>query len=450
MTNGFHTQEEHRIAWEWLSMNARFLDAAEARERLFMDPAGYAVFEAPGLKFDGHEQNEYQIYLAKPACPEEEGTKLAWNLYVPCVKNIEISDTETAFTQYAGPVWLNDGEQMRVGDLALWSAKNTRAEDGAARKQRKGRRGPSTTFFGDEFMASDAVTRRISTLTNTPLSIEECTGKTWFSVNEGRNRDTVVLYITPDGTVEKLSLDLLNVHNAIASLVENNGSPVIRGRDILKQLGSKNPYQEGQKQAIERCFAHVFRLMNAHIAIDVRRNVENIPDTEARKLLQPIIRGDIEMIGNIETGALTDFELILTPRNPSDLFTALPLYEHAKGVHGILQVRSDVRKIGSGSGSVQERITTYISMRIAEKKTNDTILVNTMLNVLGIDPTDRKARHRAVESARNILNELMELPEVASGARLTGYEERRKGKTVEAFVLAVSRKTARAKKVKKQ
>ena len=457
MTNGTHTQEERRRAWEWLAQNVRRLTLDEAVSSLFMDPTGYAVFEAPALEFEGHAPvGEKQLYLIKPEAPEDTDNKLAWLLFVPCVRDLELPDEEgdpeskfVRFSQYAGAVRWADGVQMRLGDLALWFADNDSSSEQSERIH------VPASVIGPGFIANDKITKTISVMSADELSEEECRGIVPLDINVGTGKNIMVLFNAPDG--KELSAECLSVMDAIVSIIEANGQSRFRGTDLLKQVGITNPYQEGQRATLLHYAEIIKTLRKTEILIDTTGITKGMePDLSRSDLSAQLLCAWIETLyKRTDDGEVPyDFIVTLLPTDASDIYTAFPSYKYAKDNGQVVSVQRNVYDLPSGRGKQQRLIRDYLARRIGEhnpgKKVGDgkpkdgktkktrTVLLDTICRVIGIDPNDKDKRRRIASKTESLLAEMAELSEVAGGVRLDGFEVLKEGRTTRGYELTVS------------
>ena len=457
MTNGTHTQEERRRAWEWLAQNVRRLTPEEAFSSLFMDPTGYVVFEAPALEFEGHAPvGEKQLYLIKPEAPEDTENELAWLLFVPCVRDLELPDEEgdpesrfIRFSQYAGAVRWSDGVQMRLGDLALWFAYNTEVT-----KRSSGAHVPAAKV-GPAYFAIDKITNTISGARST-LSEDECRG-TWFEVRDniyknGKLTQTMVRFNTPDG--KPLDNEKKAMIDVLGSLIEANNHARFKGSDILRQMGIKNPYQKGEIATLRRCYKTLEHLLLSLIAIDTteRAQMENRAITRGVKVTR-VLNADIELLASREEGEedeTFDFVVTLTPPELDDLYSAIPTYQHAKSIEQIVHAQRSAYELESTRGAQRGKIRDYLLIRIGTKgkAMSNRVLLDTICEEAEIDPGDKDKRKRVARSTEAILNDLMKLNEVAGGRKLSGYSvvKDKNGRTIRGYDLDI---TAVRKPVKK-
>lgn len=449
MTNGTHTQEERRRAWEWLAQNVRHLTLDEAVSSLFMDPTGYAVFEAPALEFEGHAPvGEKQLYLIKPEAPEDTDNKLAWLLFVPCVRDLELPDEEgdpesrfIRFAQYAGAVRWADGVQMRLGDLALWFADNDSSSEQSERIH------VPASSIGPGFIANDKVTKTVSVASSDRLTEDECNGD-WIQVADRMRGETMVSFKTPDGM--QLNAEKIEVLDAIASIMEANGQAQIRGTDLLRQIGITNPYQAGQRPTIRHYAEIVDYLMAARIAIDTtaKASKENRNITE-EVTLGNVLHGQLKLqrIKSEDGEEVTDFVIVLAPPDNTDLYSATPLYRHAKDLKQVVSVHRSIYELPSGRGQQQRLIRDYLARRIGEHGTSKTITLDAICEYLDIDPKDKTQRNRVARRTESLLEEMKGLDEVAGKTCLNGYEVVRNGRTIHGYKLDTS--TPKKRTVKK-
>lgn len=429
-------------ALEAYEQHVRRPTADEASTVMF-DATGFYAFMAPGLQFEGQPFNEGpQLYLAKPSCPEDTDNFLNWDVFVQAFDEISLEGGELNFSNpHAGPVHFADGSHMRLGDLLLQFASKV-----GGKKPRQVRLKP-----GDGFLANDKVTKTVSTITKSVLSIAECQGEP-FRVDD-KVKGPIVRYIA-DGEPRLLNAFELSVLDAIGSLVVTNGQAVIRGADILRQVGITNPDQRGQRSTVGEYAKTVSKLMTSLISIDTTDRARRVDPSVLEEItLRPFVCGEMRLQkkANPDGGEETcDFELVLTPPNPDSLCSALPLLEHAKGLKQVVRVPRSVYDLPSGRGRNQRLIRDYLARRIGEKGTSDVIKLDAICTAVGVDPSDANGRSRVCKTAEALLKEIQMLEDGPGGRRVTGYKKQKNGRRVESFVVDTEEAPKARKRTRKK
>lgn len=192
---------------------------------------------------------------------------------------------------------------------------------------------------------------------------------------------------------------------AICSLARD-GYTVIRGSDLLKFNGYKNPYQKSAQSTMNRAYHSVRKMWRMHIAIDTTK--EN--KTKYSGLLesydeQPLIDCNWSVL-RFEDGAL-DFEITLNLTNNGTPLGALPLAVYASDKTQLLFAeRTDLEFATIGKLTLDHRLMwRYVLRRMKDKTTSTTIVFDTIFKNIDLENIDRFKRGKMLSILHKMLEE---------------------------------------------
>lgn len=192
---------------------------------------------------------------------------------------------------------------------------------------------------------------------------------------------------------------------AICSLARD-GYGVIRGSDLLKFNGYKNPYQPSAKDVMRRAYQSVRKMWRIHIAIDTTQEKKG----SYSRLLesydeQPLV--DCNWSVMRFDGDAPDFEIKLNLTNDGTPLGALPLAVYAADKKQLLLAeRTDLEFATIGKLTLDHRLMwRYVLRRMKDRTTSTTIVFDTVFKNIGIESADRYKRAKMLNILQRMLEE---------------------------------------------
>ena len=192
---------------------------------------------------------------------------------------------------------------------------------------------------------------------------------------------------------------------AICSLARD-GYTVIRGSDLLKFNGYRNPYQASAQDTMRRAYQSVRKMWRMHIAIDTTNEKKTRYSGLSESYdEQPLIDCNWSVL-RFEDGTL-DFEITLNLTNNGTPLGALPLAVYAADKKQLLLAeRTDLEFETIGKLTLDHRLMwRYVLRRMKDKTTSTTIVFDTIFKNIGLEDADRFKRGKMLTILHRMLEE---------------------------------------------
>lgn len=235
----------------------------------------------------------------------------------------------------------------------------------------------------------------------------------WITIPAGRVKGKAIttrIRIVNRASIDELeSAYQLNAgdmfwHDAVYSIA-NDGVAIIRGSDMLKTMGYKNPYRGEAASTMGAALQSVMKMNDTKVAIDTSGEAKAYPNVKRSYRLQSIIDGNIEVMEL--DGGQHDFEIRLNTTGVSSPVEALPLATYARDKGQWLLTESaemtfkTLRRV-----TLEHRVMwSYVLRRLKSKTAKKTIVFDTMFRNIGMADIDARKRGQMLTQLHKMLEE---------------------------------------------
>lgn len=178
----------------------------------------------------------------------------------------------------------------------------------------------------------------------------------------------------------------------------------IRGSDLLKFRGYKNPYQPSARDVMHRAFHCLQKMSCTRITIDTARERKKYEDIRERYDLRPIIDCNWSVM-RFDDDTL-DFEIQLNMTGSDSPLGAIPLAIYARDKKELLVADRKDLEFKKVRLTYKHRLMwSYMVHRIRSKSVNKTIVFDTLFRNITDEDIDRFERRRLLDVLRRMLDE---------------------------------------------
>ena len=237
-------------------------------------------------------------------------------------------------------------------------------------------------------------------------------------------------------------------YESIASIAWD-GQAVIRGSDMMKLRGWKNPYQEHARKVMKQALRSASKMNSIKVIVDTTSERKGLYRNLAESYgSRAIVSGEIDIM-RFDDGTF-DFEIRLNTTLDGTPFGALPLAVYAKDKRQIVSASEEEMEFKTVKNLTLEHrmMWSYVMKRLREENTSNTILFDTIFKNIGLEDADRHKRWRMLKTLERMLDE-------RESQGLLAYEWKPKGENkvsiapTDEFRRADARKGKTAKKALK-
>lgn len=193
-------------------------------------------------------------------------------------------------------------------------------------------------------------------------------------------------------------------YEALCSLAYE-GYSTIRGSDLLKFNGYKNPYQQTARKVMVQALNSIMKMTRVRVVIDATNELKAYPNLAQSYGFKPVIDGTVYVMRF--TDDTCDFEIRLHTDNDGTPFGALSIAAYARDKKQLVAAKREdmeFKTVGSLRDD-QRRMWRYVMRRAREHKTSNTILFDTIFRNIGLEDMTRNKRYKMLRTLRAMLEE---------------------------------------------
>lgn len=217
--------------------------------------------------------------------------------------------------------------------------------------------------------------------------------------------------------------------------IAQEGRTEIRGSEILKLAGYKNPHRQSSYSTMASAARSIDKMRRTTVSIDTSNESGKYSKNRGKCIESVTLRNVIMCTIDLEKyeDGTHDFTLKLTPPEQDNPTSALPLFLYAKDKGQVLELPNDdsaFRGPDNIRPTIEARVMwSYVERRIIAKSQSKAIVIETIFKNMDLEKAPKKKKEQLKATLRKMLRNYK------SNGKIARYSWKNKGTLREAVVI---------------